>query len=67
MTNGIGTIHVRRQRRKLVVQGDGKTPRGQSFIRSYKEMTTPSMRDAEFKAEMTGIVEEMLAQETLPL
>ncbi len=62
MANGIGTVHVRRQRGKLVVQGDGKTPRGQSYIKETDALTASSMSDPAFKGQMGQAVDKMLPE-----
>lgn len=63
MGNGIGTIHVRPQRGKLVVQGDGKTPRGQRFIKETEALAVKSMADPNFKAQLSAAVNKMLPEE----
>lgn len=67
MANGIGTIQVKRERGKLVVQGLGRTPRGQKYIKATIPIPAPTMAAKEFKAELTQAVTEMMAQQTLPL
>lgn len=62
MTSGIGTVEVKRQRGKLVVQGLGKTPRGQKFIRETTELKASKLTSPEFKAEMAAAVKEMLSE-----
>lgn len=55
------TIHVRRQRGKLVVQGQGKTPRGTKFIRKEVPVKATKMSDPEFKGELLKAVDEINA------
>lgn len=57
MAIGIHSIQVRRERGKLTVVAIGKTPRGQSYIKHSLGMHASSMRDKEFKDEMSAIVE----------
>lgn len=67
MANGIGTVQVKRNHGELVVQGLGQTPRGQKFIRDTKRLGVKSSTDPQFKAKLKAAVEQMLAQEALPL
>lgn len=67
MASGIGTIHVRRIRGHMVVQGDGQTPRGKRFIRATEVLRCKTPSDPDFKKELEAAVEEMLAQRPLPL
>lgn len=67
MTAGIKTVHVRRSRGHLVVQGDGQTPKGKRFIRATEVLKSKSTRDERFKDELKAAVEQMLAQAPLPL
>lgn len=67
MSNGIGTIEVRKSHGKLVVQGLGQTARGTKFIRTTTELTATKMSDKNFKSEMAAAVKAMIAQSVLPL
>lgn len=67
MSNGIGTVEVKRSRGKLVVQGLGRTARGTKFIRTTTELKAAKLSDKNFKSEMATAVDQMLAQEALPL
>lgn len=67
MAAGIGTIQVKRERRTLVVQGLGQTPRGQKFIRQTIDLKCKSTADPAFKANLRTAVAEMFAQAPLPL
>lgn len=67
MTNGIGRIEVRTERGKLVLQGLGKTPRGQNFIRETIDLGVKTSEDPEFKAHLATAVVKMLAHKELPL
>ncbi len=67
MSHGIGAIQVKRERGVLVVQGLGRTPRGQKYIKATIPIAAPKMSDKNFKSEMTAAVTEMMAQKVLPL
>lgn len=67
MSYGIGTVHIRMQRGELVVQGDGQTPRGQRYIKRTVELGVPSMASPGFKSALAAKVNELLAQQVLPL
>lgn len=67
MAAGIGTVEVKRSRGKMVVQGLGKTPRGQNFIKQRKELSAKTPADPAFKSELKTAVTEMFAQGSLPL
>lgn len=67
MAHGIGTIQVKRERGKLVVQGLGQTPRGKRFIRQTVVLSAPRIGAKEFKTELSTAVSEMMAQAKLPL
>lgn len=62
MSKGIASVHVRRQRGRLVVQGQGQTPRGQRFIRDTKELRVQKVSDKDFKTEMATAVDEIFAE-----
>lgn len=61
-THRSGQIEVRRSRGRLVVNGLGKTPRGQKFIAQQVKLESTSMDDPEFKDEMAAAVEEILGK-----
>lgn len=65
MAAGIGTVEVKRGRGGLVVQGLGKTPRGQNFIRQSKALNVKRMHDPAFKDELKLVIAEMFAQSPL--
>lgn len=67
MASGIGTVEVKRARGKLVVQGLGKTPRGQNFIKQTTALGVRRMHESAFKDELARAVAEMFAQLPLPL
>lgn len=67
MSHRIGSIEIRKSRKKLVVQGLGKTPRGTKFIRSTTALAVTEIDDKAFKSQMAAAVEGMLAQDVLPL
>jgi len=60
MASGIATIHVRKSKGMMAVQGDGRTPRGQKYIKETIELTVKSTADPRFKAEMATAVEKLL-------
>ena len=66
MASGIRTIHVKLARGKLIVQGDGQTPRGKKFIRATETLSARKMSDPKFKEQLATAVEEMLSQAPLP-
>lgn len=61
MTSGIGTVHVRRSKGHLIVQGDGQTPRGKRFIKKTEPLNAKDPKDPNFKAELATAVEELLS------
>lgn len=67
MAAGIGVVQVKRERRTLVVQGLGQTPRGTNFIRHTIDLRCKNSADPAFKSHLAAAVEAMLAQEALPL
>lgn len=60
MGSGVGTVEVRRMRGKIVVNGLGRTPRGQKFIRKTIELDVKSLDDPNFKDQLKTAIEEML-------
>lgn len=64
MASGIGTIQVKRERGKLVLQGLGKTPRGQKFIRDTEPLSAKNMDSPSFKADLSDAVKDMLDHQT---
>lgn len=67
MGNGIASVHVKRERGQPTVIGFGQTGRGQKFIRAIKPLKVTSIGSKSFKHELATAVEEMLAQEALPI
>lgn len=67
MTAGIGTVHVKRSRGTLVLQGMGQTPRGQNFIRQTIDLESKTTEDPDFKKHLETAVAEMFAQAVLPI
>ena len=67
MASEIGTIHVRMQRGKLTVQGDGRTGRGQRYIKQTIPLDVADMAAPKFKEQLATAVNEMFAQLPLPL
>lgn len=67
MTSTIGTIHVKRARGKLVVQGEGRTDRGQKYIIDVKKLDVETPGDPQFKAELALAVKEMIGREPTPI
>lgn len=62
MSIGIGTVEVRSSHGKLVVQGLGRTPRGQKFIRNKEALGVKSPGDPLFKSELAAAVRKMFAE-----
>lgn len=50
------TIHVKRERGRLVVIGYAQTPRGQKFISNRVVLECRSTRDPNFKAQVSAAV-----------
>lgn len=63
MASGIGTVEIRRDHGALVVQGLGKTPRGQKFIRAQEALGVKKMSDPDFKGKLKSAVDVLLAPE----
>lgn len=61
MKPGIAAVEVRRKRNKLIVQGLGKTGRGQRYIQMSLPMESAKMGALKFKEELTAAVDEILA------
>lgn len=61
MTHPIGTVVVRRQRGKLIVEGQGRTPRGQKFIANQVELADHDMADPKFKDDLKAAVDKLFA------
>lgn len=60
MANGIGQIHVRKQKGKMVVTGFGQTPRGQKFVKEAIILEVTSPADKKFKGELLAAVEKLI-------
>lgn len=60
MTTGIATVEVRIKRGTLVVQGLGRTTRGQRYIKKAVPITSVKMSDKKFKDELAAAVTELL-------
>lgn len=60
MAKGIGTVEIRRERGKLVLQGKGQTPRGTKYIKAIEDIATKRVSDPEFKEEMAAAVGKLL-------
>lgn len=63
MANGIGTVQVKRERGKLVVQGLGATPRGQKYVKENVVLVAPHMSSPNFKGQLSTAVKQMLPEE----
>lgn len=59
MASSINTIHVKRQRGKLVVQGDGRTVKGKRYIVQTVELTAKTPADPNFKSELAAAVAQL--------
>lgn len=62
MNSGIKTVHVRRSKGVLIVQGDGQTPRGKRFIKKTAPLKCKHERDPAFKEELAEAVEKLLSE-----
>lgn len=62
MAVGIGTVVVKRSRGLLVVQGLGKTPRGQNFIKDTEPLNVKSSADPAFKGNLKAAIEKMFTE-----
>lgn len=54
-----GTIQVRKRRGDLVLIGQGKTGRGQSYIKAAIQIGCPSMRSSDFKSKLSDAVKAL--------
>lgn len=66
MSNGIGQVHVRKQRGKMVVQVMGQTPTGQSFIKQTAKLKAKSGHDPKLKEEILSAVEKLFEENGSP-
>lgn len=66
MAIGIGTVQVKRERGELVVQGLGKTPRGQNFIKDTETLGVKSSADPAFKGKLVAAVAKMFTETPSP-
>lgn len=66
MTVGIGTVEVKRVRGELIVQGLGKTPRGQNFIKDTESLKVKSTADPAFKGNLTAAMAKMFTESPSP-
>ena len=62
MGHGIAAVQVKRSQGILVVQGLGKTPRGQKFLRGVVPLQVKSMSDPEFKSQLAAAIEKLYAE-----
>lgn len=53
------SVRVRKERGVMVVQGMGKTSKGQTYVKAAIRLTATSMSDPQFKAEMKTAVEKL--------
>jgi hypothetical protein len=56
MAERYGTIHVRRRRGVLVVIGQGKTGRGQSYTKRTEALESKKMNSPEFKSQLKSAI-----------
>jgi len=54
-------MRCRKERGVIVVQGMGRTPKGQTYVKASVPLTVTSVSDPLFKAEMKTAVEKLLA------
>lgn len=67
MAHGIAEVHVRIRQKHVQVTGFGKTNTGQKYIAANKTLLVTKTGDKNFKTEMVAAVEDMLAQQSLPI
>lgn len=60
MANGIASIHVRTQRKRITVTGMGQTNRGTKYIKNSVTLKATKMTDKNFKSELAAAVNELL-------
>lgn len=58
-----GTIHVRRRRGKLVLIGQGKTGRGQNYVKRAVDIGHPTMPGPDFKRKLAEAVVKLFDSE----
>ncbi len=63
MASGIGRVQVKRSRGKLVVQGLGKTPRGQNYVKVVEQLDVKSTADPKFKGNLKAAIARMFAEQ----
>lgn len=61
MARQFGTIEVKKQRGKMVVQGNQSTPRGTKFLAGHEQIHAHSTSDPKFKGELKKAVEKLIA------
>ncbi len=66
MAIGIGTVQVKREHGVLVVQGLGKTPRGQNFIKDTIPLDVKSTADPAFHGKLVAAVAQMFTEKPSP-
>jgi hypothetical protein len=62
MARGIATVEVKRSHGKMIVQGLGRTPRGQKFIRYTTGLEAKGPTDKLFKTQMAQAISRMFAE-----
>lgn len=62
MTSGIATVHVKKARGKIIVEGEGRTPRGQKYLKGNIPLKASKMSDKDFKSELAAAVAELIPQ-----
>lgn len=60
MPVGIGAIHVKKERGRMVVIGKGMTPKGKAYIKERKPLLSKSPQESRFKDELEKAVAEIL-------
>lgn len=63
MAIGIGTVQVKREHGTLVVQGLGKTPRGQNFIKHTVPLGVKSSSEPTFKSNLAAAITEIFTEQ----
>lgn len=54
------TIEIRKQRGKMIVQGTGRTPRGQKYIKQQEPVTPAGPGKKNLKAALATAIDKLL-------
>lgn len=61
MPKTFGTIEMKTQRGKFVINGLGQTNTGQKYIKGQEVIDATSITDPDFKRKQTAAVDKLLA------